>query len=122
VEVPSVVGFSEQDAIATLRAEGFTPFPVEDNSDEMPEGLVVSQNPEGGTDGSPGDQVVIVVSLGPEETEPPTTEPPTTEPPTDEPTDEPTDDEPTDDEPTDDEPTDDEPTDTDIPTDAPPEE
>ena len=101
VEVPRVIGFSERDATQILEAEGFEPFVVEANSDTVPEGVVISQNPEPRTDGSPGDQVTIVVSLGPEETEPPTTEP-TTEPPTDEPTDE--------------------PTNTDTPTDPPPEE
>jgi eukaryotic-like serine/threonine-protein kinase len=57
----------------------------EEFSDDVAEGLVMSQSPEAGTEVQPGSSVVIVVSQGPEPV--PTTEPPP--PPTEEPTAEP---------------------------------
>jgi serine/threonine-protein kinase len=83
--VPSVVGFTKQDAKEVLKAEGFEVDTDEEFSDEVPLDLVIAQIPEPETEASPGDLVTIVVSLGPEQT--------ATTPPTTEPTDTPTDDE-----------------------------
>jgi serine/threonine-protein kinase len=83
--VPSVVGFTKQDAKEVLKAEGFEVDTDEEFSDEVPLDLVIEQIPEPETEASPGDLVTIVVSLGPEQT--------ATTPPTTEPTDTPTDDE-----------------------------
>jgi serine/threonine-protein kinase len=106
--VPSVVGFTEKEAVDTLEAEGFTVDTDDEFSDEVPEGLVIDQSPTGDSEASTGDLVTVVISQGPEPTE--TTPPPTETEPTDDP---PNDDEtPGDDPPTDDEtPGDDPPTD-----------
>ncbi len=92
IELPRVIGETEGDATAVLEGLDLTVFVDGAFSDEVDTGLVIDQSPEEGSTVSVGQQVVIIVSLGPEETEP--TEEPTDEPteePTDEPTEEPTD-------------------------------
>ncbi len=66
VAVPNVVGLSEAAAIAALNAAGLTVGDVSDgNSDTVPVGDVISQDPASGTLVSPASAVDIVVSLGP---------------------------------------------------------
>ncbi|WP_043619802.1 Stk1 family PASTA domain-containing Ser/Thr kinase [Nonomuraea candida] len=100
-EVPSVVGLTEEDAIAQLKGAGFKTRTDRQPSDQ-PEGTVFQQNPPEGTKLAPGTTITITVSTGPEDTAPP----PTTDVPTDDfPSDQPTDDFPSqDDPPTDDNP------------------
>ncbi|WP_431920684.1 Stk1 family PASTA domain-containing Ser/Thr kinase [Nonomuraea jabiensis] len=100
-EVPSVIGLTEADAKAQIKAAGFKSRVVP-QANEQPEGTVIQQNPGEGTKVNPGTTITIVVSTGPGlDTNNPE---PTTDVPTDTPsdgqTDFPSDDEP----PTDDNP------------------
>lgn len=84
VPVPSVVGLSKRQAVASIRAHNLKPLVSETVSDQ-PEGTVTAQTPAAFTKRLPGTTVVIKVSLGPQQptTTPPTsTTPPTTKPPT----------------------------------------
>jgi serine/threonine-protein kinase len=60
--VPDVTSQAQQDAISTLRAAGFNVRVVaQDTSDPTQDGLVLNQNPQGGTQAKPGQTVTIVV-------------------------------------------------------------
>jgi eukaryotic-like serine/threonine-protein kinase len=63
VNVPDVLGGREADAIATIRAAGLIPNPVEIFSDE-PQGSVIAQEPKGGTSVVRGTTVRINISKG----------------------------------------------------------
>ncbi|HEX6231473.1 MAG TPA: Stk1 family PASTA domain-containing Ser/Thr kinase [Actinomycetota bacterium] len=65
VPVPKVVGLSEEQASSTLTTRGFLVQALEEFSDEVPEGDVISQEPPKGTRLQPGETVTIVVSKGP---------------------------------------------------------
>ncbi len=67
VAVPDVVGRSESDATAALRAEDFTVKTEQSASDSVEQGLVISQRPGGGDQAQKGSEVTIVVSTGPEQ-------------------------------------------------------
>ena len=68
VVVPTVVGLSEGDAIATLEGAGLGAEVVgREPSSEVDEGLVISQDPAAGSEVAPGDVVGILVSTGPED-------------------------------------------------------
>ena len=67
VDVPEVVGARESDAVATLRAAGLVPKVVDIFSDE-PAGIVIAQDPKGGTSIVQGSDVRINVSKGPQQT------------------------------------------------------
>ncbi|MGW0192242.1 Stk1 family PASTA domain-containing Ser/Thr kinase [Nonomuraea sp. NPDC003201] len=100
-EVPSVIGLTEADAKAQIKAAGFKTRVVP-QANEQPEGTVIQQNPGEGAKQAPGTTITIVVSTGPGlDTNNPQ---PTTEVPTDTPTNDQTDfpsdgDQPTDDNP-----------------------
>ena len=64
VTVPQVQLLSLDDAIQQLEPWDLTPVTVEEYSETVPEGSVVSQNPEQGTGGHRGDEVTLTVSLG----------------------------------------------------------
>ena len=64
--VPSVIGFNEDAAVSAIENADFTPEVTYAASDQD-EGLVISQDPEGGAEAAPGSTVRIVVSEGPEE-------------------------------------------------------
>jgi serine/threonine-protein kinase len=66
VIVPSVIGQTEEDARATLEAEGLEVDVATQASDEE-QGTVIDQDPSAGTEVSPGDTVRILVSEGPQE-------------------------------------------------------
>ena len=68
--VPFVVGQSEDTAVAEIEAAGLE-AEVRREEDDAPQGEVIAQDPEGGTEAEPGDTVVIVVSEGPAEREMP---------------------------------------------------
>ena len=96
VSVPSVIGFRQPRAEATLRRFGFEPV-ASDTVSDQPEGTVTAQTPEAGSKQARGATVVFEVSLGPAEptvtattTAATTTSPTTSETTTTEPTTEPT--------------------------------
>jgi serine/threonine-protein kinase len=63
VAVPDVLGLSRESAEARLRDEGFGVAVEEQESDE-PEGDVIAQSPEGGSEVRRGETVTITVSTG----------------------------------------------------------
>ncbi|WP_299034201.1 Stk1 family PASTA domain-containing Ser/Thr kinase [uncultured Pseudokineococcus sp.] len=65
LDVPDVVGRPRGDAVDAVSEAGLEAVVTEENSDEVPEGEVVRQSPEDGTLFA-GDDVALVVSLGPE--------------------------------------------------------
>jgi serine/threonine-protein kinase len=67
VPVPKVTRMPEDEAVAALVAEGFEPSVSHEYSDDVPRGLVVSQDPRPRAELQPGNAVAIVVSLGPEQ-------------------------------------------------------
>ncbi|PSL05165.1 serine/threonine-protein kinase [Haloactinopolyspora alba] len=96
VEVPDLIGDSQEVAEAELEQEGLEPDVVTQPSEE-PAGTVFDQEPDPGTELDEGETVILYVAEEDEEPTEPTDEP--TDDNTDEPTDEPTDDntdEPTD--------------------------
>ena len=67
VTVPSVVGQPLETATALLRGEGLTVGEViQEPSDEIEIGIVISQSPEAGTTQAPGAEVELTVSSGPD--------------------------------------------------------
>ncbi|MBE5880430.1 MAG: Stk1 family PASTA domain-containing Ser/Thr kinase [Lachnospiraceae bacterium] len=64
VELPNVVLYSEAEATAALEREGFKVVKLEEQSNEIIRGNVISQEPAGGTLVARGSEVVIVISLG----------------------------------------------------------
>ncbi|HET7328820.1 MAG TPA: Stk1 family PASTA domain-containing Ser/Thr kinase [Nocardioidaceae bacterium] len=79
LEVPDVVGETEDVALATLDDAGFTAEVVDDPSADAPAGIVVAQSPSGESTAQPGDTVIITVSRQPVETETPEPTPSPTE-------------------------------------------
>jgi eukaryotic-like serine/threonine-protein kinase len=69
VIVRPVTNRSEEDAIFRLEDQGLEVQIEREHSSVVSEGFVIRQDPEAGTEVSPGTIVTIVVSLGPEETE-----------------------------------------------------
>jgi serine/threonine protein kinase len=67
VVVPDVTGQTQEVAIQMLQAEGFTPIPVPENSDEVEAGLVIRTSPAGGEEAPKNSQVTVYVSTGPGE-------------------------------------------------------
>lgn len=66
IEVPAVVGMSGDKAADAIEAAGFVPVRVEEYSDDVDEGKVISTDPSGGVVAGKGGEVRIYVSLGPE--------------------------------------------------------
>jgi len=76
-QVPDVESLTETDATAQLQASGFAAQVVEEIVDDPTlDGLVLQQDPEGGTEAEQGTTVVIVIGRF----EPPSTVPTTTDP------------------------------------------
>ena len=88
VRVPSVRFEPEAQAELTLQEAGLEALTVREFHPSVDEGVVIRQDPEAGTQVEVGDEVTIVVSRGPEETEEPSPTPTPTE--TGSPTGEPT--------------------------------
>ncbi len=63
--VPAVLGQTQADAEAAIRAAGFTPRVIVVESSPENNGLVVNQNPTGGTSAQAGTEVVIQVGQAP---------------------------------------------------------
>ncbi|MGH3385059.1 MAG: Stk1 family PASTA domain-containing Ser/Thr kinase [Nocardioidaceae bacterium] len=87
LEVPDVVGNTEELAKRKLERVDLQVQVVDDPGSDEDAGIVTSQTPDAGEQVQPGDTVIITVSTKPEDSETPTDEP--TEP-TETPTDEPT--------------------------------
>ncbi len=66
VLVPKVLDYTEENAKEALQNAGFTVKVENDYSEEVPEGVVMAQTPEGNTKAQKGSEVVITVSLGPD--------------------------------------------------------
>ena len=66
VIVPDVINQSEDSAVAELERAGLTASVDTAPSNDVDEGLVITQDPEPGAEVEPGDTVVILVSEGPE--------------------------------------------------------
>ena len=71
VPVQKVVGLTQDQATSTLTTVGFLVEVVEEFSDDVPRGQVISQEPVKGTELQPGETVTIVVSKGPRTVEMP---------------------------------------------------
>ncbi len=69
VDVPSVVGKTEKAAKEMLTSADFKVEVEEEASDDVEEGEVISQDPQGGSKAPKGSTVTIVVSSGPEDKE-----------------------------------------------------
>ncbi|MFE5307382.1 Stk1 family PASTA domain-containing Ser/Thr kinase [Isoptericola sp. NPDC056573] len=72
--VPNVVGQTAADAQAAISGASLNPQITFEPSDDVPNGTVISQDPEGG-EAEVGSNVAVVVSSGPEAEETPTGEP-----------------------------------------------
>ena len=66
INIPSVKGLTEEEAIKKLEEEGFEVNVTYDNSSSVAAGNVISQTPGANSLGNEGDTVTIVVSEGPE--------------------------------------------------------
>lgn len=66
VEVPDVVGETQAAGTATLEGDGFVVSVSTEYSDSVAAGLIISQDPIGGSFAASGSTVSIVVSLGSE--------------------------------------------------------
>jgi serine/threonine-protein kinase len=66
VTVPELTELSERDAITELTSLGLMFTVNEEYSNDVPEGVVIRQDPAAGTEAIAGDTVLLVVSLGPE--------------------------------------------------------
>lgn len=66
VDVPSVEGDYEDDAVRELEERDFKPNKTYSYSDTVQEGYVISQTPEGGAKGKKGDTITIEISKGAE--------------------------------------------------------
>ena len=64
VAVPDVVGSSQAAAQSQLAGAGFTAVVTQAESDTVPAGTVISQDPQAGVVSTPGSKVTIVVSTG----------------------------------------------------------
>ena len=71
VTVPNVVGLKEQPAVELIRNAGFEPKVERAANPDVAKGVVMSQNPHAGARIQKGDEVVLLVSTGPPQTEVP---------------------------------------------------
>ncbi|HUF15107.1 MAG TPA: Stk1 family PASTA domain-containing Ser/Thr kinase [Acidimicrobiia bacterium] len=65
VVLPDVTNMSERDATAELTGLGLLVTVNDEFNDEVPEGDVIRQDPEAGTEVFSGDTILLVVSMGP---------------------------------------------------------
>lgn len=69
VETPDVVGMEYDDAADTLRDVGLRPAQTRSHDDDVPEDVVLAQDPSAGDETDVGDRVELEVSAGPLEEE-----------------------------------------------------
>ena len=62
--VPSVIGQTVEQARATLEAKGFSLGSVKEEESDSPEGTVISQSPDAGTEAESSQAVSVVISKG----------------------------------------------------------
>ena len=67
-KIPSVVGLTKDEAVDLLTEAGFNVNIAQASSEEVEEGYVISQDPEGGEQADGGSYVTITVSVGPDRT------------------------------------------------------
>ena len=67
-KIPSVVGLTKDEAVDLLTEAGFNVNIAQASSEEVEEGYVISQDPEGGEQADGGSYVTITVSVGPDMT------------------------------------------------------
>ncbi len=65
-KIPSVVGLEKSEAVDLLTEAGFNVNITETNSEDVEEGIVISQDPEGNVQAEEGSYVTIEVSIGPD--------------------------------------------------------
>ncbi|HJV05364.1 MAG TPA: PASTA domain-containing protein, partial [Actinomycetota bacterium] len=65
VQVPSVIGLSQEEAESAIVAEGLQVGDVDTDFSDQPEGTVIAQDPAPGTEVDRGSAVSLVVSEGP---------------------------------------------------------
>ncbi|MBO5303074.1 MAG: Stk1 family PASTA domain-containing Ser/Thr kinase [Lachnospiraceae bacterium] len=66
ISIPNVVGYDNEAALNTLADQGFTAERTYAYSDTVASGMVISQNPTGGTEAKKGTVVTLTVSQGKE--------------------------------------------------------
>ena len=66
VTIPLVLEMEEEEAVEALERAGFTARVETDYSEDVEEGIVMSQTPDGNTKAQKGSEVTITVSLGPD--------------------------------------------------------
>ena len=66
IEIPDVAGKKEAVGVAALKEQGLKPVVVAAHSDDVPEGRIVSTDPEAATVASEASEVTVYVSVGPE--------------------------------------------------------
>ncbi|WP_296010922.1 Stk1 family PASTA domain-containing Ser/Thr kinase [uncultured Adlercreutzia sp.] len=71
IDVPSVVGQTQEEASFTLEQAGFKVTVVTEESDSEEEGTVLSQDPAGGTKQPKGTSITLTVAVGPDTVEVP---------------------------------------------------
>ena len=65
--VPKIIGMSEQEGIALLKSHGFEDGRIiREYNNDVPEGIIIDQNPRDGLTLSEGELINFTVSLGPE--------------------------------------------------------
>ena len=67
-KIPSVVGLTKDEAVDLLTEAGFNVNIAQASSEDVDEGYVISQDPEGGEQADGGSYVTITVSVGPDMT------------------------------------------------------
>jgi len=70
IEVPDVVGMSDEEARSVIRAASFSDTATYMYSDTIPEGIVFGQNPAAGTLLQKGLSVDLIISMGPQHSPP----------------------------------------------------
>lgn len=68
IEVPDIIGRTYEDAEKSLKNQGFEVNKTESYSEDITNGLVITQSPNSGTKAPKGSVVTVTVSLGAEET------------------------------------------------------
>ena len=71
IEVPNVVGLTQQTALARLQADGFVVNAILEASQDVDAGNVIRTDPQGGTEAEVGSTIDVYVSSGSEETQVP---------------------------------------------------
>ncbi len=64
--IPNVIGKTEEDAVFLIESYGYDEGLVSEEFSDMPEGVVIKQSPEAGTEASAGTNISLVISLGEE--------------------------------------------------------